>query len=147
MLTGMTEAMPDFLTPWIYLSIEQLNMTCWQEAETTFQRTLGLAPENPTFLGLLALAFTGQGRRDEAREIAARLDVLTEMRYVSPTARLLAAMAAGDSVTALASVARTVTERDANFPLYREMRALDPIRETAEFHAALISMTLSVKSS
>ena len=147
MLTGMTEAMPDFLTTWIYLGIEQLNMACWPQAEATFERTLALAPGNPTFLSLLAVAYAGQGRCAEASEVAMRLDSLAGQRYVSPTARLMAAMAAGDQASALAAVTRTVTERDANFAHFRKMRALDPIRRSPELIAALEAMNLHGRSS
>lgn len=147
MLTGMTEAMPDFLTPYIYLGIEQLNMACWPQAEATFKRSLALAPGNPTFLSLMALAYAGQGRRLLACEVATQLDALGKERYVSPTARLLAAMAAEDHASATAAITRTVSERDANFALYRKMRALDPVRQSPEFIAALEAMNLPDRSS
>lgn len=118
LLTGMTEALPDFLTAWIYLGIEQLNMACWSEAERSFDYTLALAPENPTCLSLLAQAYVGQNRAAEAREIAARLHNLGTPRYVSPSARMIATMAAGDHACALEAVTAAATERDANFALY-----------------------------
>jgi Flp pilus assembly protein TadD len=142
MLTGMTEAMPGFLTPWIYLGIEQLNMERWQEAETSFRRTLTLAPENPTFVSLLAQAQAGQHRRKEAAASFGKLMALKATRYVSPTASALAAMAAGETEGALLAVEGVVTERDANFSLFRKMRAFDPIRQRPEFLATLAAMGL-----
>ena len=106
-------------------------------------RTLALAPDNPTFLTLLAQAYAGQGRKAEAIDIATKLNTLSATRYVSLTARMIASMAAGDATSALLAVECTVAERDATFALYRRMRALDPIRRSPQFETALNAMNLS----
>lgn len=147
MLTGMTEAMPDFLTAWIYLGIEQLNQGNWIEAERCCRRMLELAPGLPTFLGLLSHAERGLGRMDQVSELAAQLEEVREKRYVSPTARAMILLAAGKTKAAREAVAQTVTERDANFVLYRRMRLFDPIRPTQDFRQALQAMRLTERTS
>ncbi len=47
------------------------------EAEASFRRTLLLAPENPTFLSLLAGAYAGQGQSEEAIAVFGKLTVLS----------------------------------------------------------------------
>ncbi|AFL89261.1 response regulator with CheY-like receiver domain and winged-helix DNA-binding domain [Terriglobus roseus DSM 18391] len=142
MLEGMTEAMPDFLTPWIYLGIDQLNTEHWAKAEVSFLQALRLAPDNPTFVSLLSQAYAGQNRMEDAVRAVGKLSVIGRDRYVSPTARAVAAMAVRDDDAALLAVECVVNERDANFALYRRMRVLDPIREHPVFIATLQAMDL-----
>lgn len=142
MLTGMTQAMPSFLIAWLYLGIGYLDTERWSEALAAFDRVLTLAPDNPNFLGLLAHIYAGQEQRNEVAEIAKRLSVLSQKRYVSPTSRLFAAMACGEVRIALQELRNVVVERDPNFALYRRMHFLDPIRQSQAFRAAIKAMDL-----
>jgi DNA-binding winged helix-turn-helix (wHTH) protein/Tfp pilus assembly protein PilF len=143
MLTGMTEAMPEFLTAWIYLAVEQLNRGDWAEAERSCRHLLELAPGLPTFLGLLSQAEAGLGRPEQVVALVARMEALRDTRYVSPTALAMVYLAAGETGAACRVLQRVVTERDANFALYRRMRCFDQIRETSEFLRTLAAMHLT----
>jgi DNA-binding winged helix-turn-helix (wHTH) protein/Tfp pilus assembly protein PilF len=143
MLTGMTAAMPEFLTAWIYLAVDQLNRGDWAEAERSCRHLLERAPGLPTFLGLLSQAEAGQGRRSEVEALVARMDVLRATRYVSPTALAMVYLAAGKAGAACRAIQRVVEERDANFALYRRMRCFDQIRESSEFLGTLEAMQLT----
>jgi DNA-binding winged helix-turn-helix (wHTH) protein/tetratricopeptide (TPR) repeat protein len=142
LLTQMTETMPDFLTPWIYLGIEHLNSECWQQAEISFRRALILAPENPSLLSLLAQSLAGASCTEETDVLVDQLQALGNRRYVSPTASALGALAVGNTSDSLIAIARAVTERDANFALYRRLRCFDSIRDSREFSNTLTAMHL-----
>ena len=104
---------------------------------------LTLAPDNPHFLSLLAQIYAGQEQGAEAAKIANRLTSLSQKRYVSPTSRLCAAIACGEVQIALQELRNVVLERDPNFALYRRMHALDPIRQSRAFRAAIRAMDLA----
>jgi DNA-binding winged helix-turn-helix (wHTH) protein/tetratricopeptide (TPR) repeat protein len=142
LLTQMTETMPDFLTSWIYLGIDHLNSERWQQAQTSFRRALNLAPENPSLLSLLAQSLAGEGHTVDTTALVDELHALGSHRYISPTARALGALAVGNPSDALVAISCAVPERDANFALYRRLRAFDPIRKSREFQATLAAMHL-----
>jgi tetratricopeptide (TPR) repeat protein len=142
MLTQMTEAMPDFLSGWIYLGIGALNAHEPSRAVTAFERTLAIAGEQPTLMSLLAQAYSMQGQSAAAAAAVSKVWEQVGRRYVSPTALAIAAIAVQDCAGALREIAKVVTERDANFALYRKMRLFDAVRHQPEFLQTLVTMGL-----
>lgn len=110
--------------------------------EQSCEHMLTLAPGNPTFLGLLAHAQAGLSKTDAMRATVELVNELSGKRYVSPTARAMAALAASDATDACKAVREAATQRDANFALYHKMRLFDLIRRTPDFVSTLTTMRL-----
>jgi DNA-binding winged helix-turn-helix (wHTH) protein/tetratricopeptide (TPR) repeat protein len=142
-LAEIVEGTPDYLTAWIYLGIGHLNAAQPEQAESALRRAISLAGAQPSFLCLLAHAYAAQGKTGAAEAEAATIQQQALERYVSPTTRAIAALAVSDTVEALHWVTMTVSERDVNFALYRQMRIFDAVRHEPPFLAALHSMNLT----
>jgi DNA-binding winged helix-turn-helix (wHTH) protein len=81
----------------------------------------------------MARALAEAGRPDEARELLAELDALSNAVYISPFQRARILTALGDTQPALLELERALQERDPWVTFLRVETALDPLRALPRF--------------
>lgn len=104
------------LEPGFFQAYQWRGWALWQmgrleEASKHLESAAGLAQHPPTVMCLRAMAAAFAGRKDECREIVARMVTMRDERYVSGFAIALGYLAAGDADAAEPWIERAADER------------------------------------
>ena len=107
----------------------------WDEAIPPLQTAVDLTGRGPAALGLLAMAYGGGGRLQDARRIVDELEDRSSHENVPPGALLLAYLAVGDKARAIDMVALGYDERDNYEVNIASDPLMDPLKDSPRFQA------------
>jgi tetratricopeptide (TPR) repeat protein len=132
---------PSFAVPHFFLALTFAQRSILDAAAEEAEKALSLAGEgNALVLSLLGIIHALSGRRGKAEEVLARLEELSQIRYVSPFLVALIHAALGDRDSAFDRLERACEERDHWVETLKVHPALDTLRDDARY-GKLLALT------
>jgi serine/threonine-protein kinase len=127
----------------IWLGLAHMQLGHHDRAVDVFQREHDLAPERPTTLALLGVAYASAGKTDEAEGILRQLKEAATESYVSHFDLALIHLFLKRRETAVEQLERAYEERAAWLTWAKVDPLLDPLRSEPRFRALLGKMNLA----
>lgn len=109
----------------------------YQEAVAELQKALALS-DSPEGLAMLGYAYALMGEKKEARQVLARLQRLSEMRYVKPSFEAIICIGLGDKERAFEWLDRAYEDRNELLVMLRVDPRLEPLRDDERFSELLL---------
>jgi tetratricopeptide (TPR) repeat protein len=133
---------PNFGIAHLWQGFTGMAVSRWDIAIDSLTRLVALWQESPIGVGYLGAALAMAGRREEALAQVARLDALSQRRWVSPFYRAIQSMALGDTDAAFAHLDQACIEREGWMPSVATFPMFDPLRDDVGFAALLTRIGL-----
>ncbi len=111
-----------------------------QRAILQLEEAARLSSRQPYVLSHLSSAYAAAGRVDDARRIADEMTAMASKRFVSPVDRAVAALAAGDRVTALENLEEGLDRRSAWLVYLPHDPRLHVLRDDARFKTLVAAL-------
>lgn len=109
----------------------------YQEAVAELQKALALS-DSPEGLAMLGYAYALMGEKKEVRKVLARLQRLSEQRYVKPSSRAIICIGLRDKERAFEWLDRAYEDRNELLVMLRVDPRLEPLRDDGRFSELLL---------
>lgn len=108
----------------------------FDKAIAAFDRALALSDSNMAYIAAgKAVAYAHWGKREEAKDILARLKALAEQKYVSPFSLAIIHAALGDKDAAFSWLEKAYQEKSNYLVFLKVDPRLNPLRHDRRFEA------------
>jgi DNA-binding winged helix-turn-helix (wHTH) protein/tetratricopeptide (TPR) repeat protein len=136
-LASLSEVEPTNAMTWIFLGMGYIGIKALDKAESAFQQSLSVSPENTMALAGLGYAWAKLGQESKVHELLRKLEAMAQERYVPPQVYVFIYLGLEKYDLALEWLERSVDER-CDFVVYLGMDpAFDTIRSYPRFQKLL----------
>ena len=131
-------------SPWSHICTAESNtgLGLMDEAVAAADESLRLAPNEDAILGLASFVYAAAGRAEEVEAIHQTLEQESEIRYVSPYARAMAAMNLGDDDAAMTLLEFAIVGKATFTPWINSYPGYERLRSMPRFEALIESLHL-----
>lgn len=137
---------PDYLEAQCCIALCSEKMGRSADHVTWFERAAAGSPNLPIVLGLLGRAYALSGQDDKARELQAKLQVISKQRYTSQVAHALVAIGLGELDRAMQWLQEAFKAHDAILCYAKVFPPYDALREQPHFQEMLRCMGIADSS-